>query len=121
MLSTAVPLLSALLGSGPSGVEGSRREDALRLIAALGPSHPEIVHRIWWSTEDQYRASGLPEEIHVFMRERMLANHPLGRPHGAKGDFRRTAPRNWPRPGCPLWCSTGRWRAPATSPRWLPS
>lgn len=41
VLSTAVPLLShALLGSGPSGVEGSRREDALRLIAALGPSPP---------------------------------------------------------------------------------
>ena len=81
VLSTAVPLLShALLGSGPSGVEGSRREDALRLIAALGPSPTrEIVHRIWWEhLEDQYRASGLPEEIHVFMRERMLANHPLG-------------------------------------------
>ncbi|MEY9213719.1 alpha/beta hydrolase [Thermobifida halotolerans] len=82
VLAAEVPLLSlTLMSSGPAGVEGaSRVNDAERLMAVLGGSPTrELMNQIWWAHfEEPQQARGLPEEIHVFLRERMLANHPLG-------------------------------------------
>lgn len=81
VLSGAAPLLSyTLMGSGPGGVEGPARANAEQLMAVLGGSPTrERMNQIWWAHfEEPQKASGLPEDIHVFLRERMLANHPLG-------------------------------------------
>ncbi|TDQ54738.1 pimeloyl-ACP methyl ester carboxylesterase [Actinorugispora endophytica] len=81
VLAGEIPLLShTLMSSGPSGVKGPSRTDAEQLMAVLGGSPTrERMNQIWWAHfEEPQKASGLPEEIHVFLRERMLANHPLG-------------------------------------------
>jgi len=81
VLADEIPLLShTLMSSGPSGVGGARGAEARRLVSELGPAPTrELVRRLWWERyEERQRALGLPEEIHVFLRERMLANHPLG-------------------------------------------
>lgn len=81
VLAGTAPLLShTLMSSGPSGVEGPRRTEARRLMAVLGGSPTrELINQVWWAHfEEPQKARGLPEEIHVFLRERMLANHPLG-------------------------------------------
>ncbi len=80
-LSGAAPLLSlTLMSSGPSAIEGPRASHASRLATALGadPTH-DRVRQIWTEHLDgPARTSGVPEEIHAFLRARMLANDPDG-------------------------------------------
>lgn len=77
---TAELLSLTLMSSGPAAIEGSRATNARRLVAALGdnPSR-ERVRQVWTDHLDgPTRASGVPEEIHAFLRARMLANDPGG-------------------------------------------
>ncbi|WP_082126872.1 alpha/beta fold hydrolase [Allosalinactinospora lopnorensis] len=81
VLANEAPLLSlTMMSSGPSGIEGVRAGDARRLVAALGPEPTrDRVREVWTEHLDEpARASGVPEEIHAFLRERMLANDPEG-------------------------------------------
>ncbi|GLU46773.1 alpha/beta fold hydrolase [Nocardiopsis ansamitocini] len=81
VLAAEVPLLShTLMSSGPGGVTGRSETNARQLMALLGAEPTtELMAQLWWAYfEEPQKASGLPEEIHLFLRERMLGNHPLG-------------------------------------------
>lgn len=87
VLADQVPLLSfTLMSSGPSAVGGPRAVSARNLIAALSvdPS-AERVAEIWDEHMDApARMSGIADEIHAFLRTRMLANNPRGLIHMAE-------------------------------------
>ncbi|MFD0776218.1 alpha/beta fold hydrolase [Streptomonospora algeriensis] len=79
VISATVPLLSfTLMSSGPSAISGSRAADARRLVAAIGQARTsERLEQIWAEHLDApTRESGVSPEIHAFLRERMVANHP---------------------------------------------
>ncbi|GAA3741137.1 alpha/beta hydrolase [Salinactinospora qingdaonensis] len=81
VLAGNAPLLSyTLMSSGPSAVEGSSALDAQQLVTALGEAPTsELLAQIWWRHMDApARESGLPEDVYTFLRERMLANSPVG-------------------------------------------
>nr|WP_246422200.1 alpha/beta hydrolase [Nocardiopsis mwathae] len=81
VLAGDVPLLSlTLMSSGPSAISGLPAADAQRLKAALEDSPTrDRLRRIWEEHLDRpARSSGISEEIHAFLRARMLANHPEG-------------------------------------------
>ncbi|ASU82696.1 alpha/beta hydrolase [Nocardiopsis gilva YIM 90087] len=81
VLANEAPLLSfTLMSSGPSAISGLRAVDAQRLKTALEASPTrERLREVW----DEYleapaRSSGISDEIHAFLRARMLANDPHG-------------------------------------------
>ncbi|GAA3722493.1 alpha/beta hydrolase [Spinactinospora alkalitolerans] len=75
------PLLSyTLMSSGPSGVPGASADNAQQLMAVLGPTPTaELLAAIWWEHMDEpTRSMGLADDIHAFLRDRMLGNSPIG-------------------------------------------
>ncbi|GAA1762698.1 alpha/beta fold hydrolase [Streptomonospora arabica] len=87
VISAAVPLLSfTLMSSGPSAIGGARAVDARRLADAIGRARTrERLEEIWAEHLDApTRASGVSPEIHAFLRERMVANHPDALVHMAE-------------------------------------
>lgn len=81
VLAGTAPLLSlTLMSSGPYAIEGPRATSARRLVAALGTTPTrDRVHQVWTEHLDgPARTSGVSEEIHAFLRARMLANDPGG-------------------------------------------
>ncbi|GAB3207792.1 Pimeloyl-ACP methyl ester carboxylesterase [Marinactinospora thermotolerans DSM 45154] len=81
VLSGEVPLLSyTAMGSGPSGIAGTSAANARALMALLGDSPTsEVLAAIWWEHFDSQARSSVPtEELYAFLRDRMLANSPIG-------------------------------------------
>ncbi|PSK97362.1 pimeloyl-ACP methyl ester carboxylesterase [Murinocardiopsis flavida] len=81
VLAAETPLLSyTLMSSGPGAITGERAGYAQRLMAVLRPSPTRAALEEMWDTYlmESARSTGLPAELVGFLRNRMVANHPLG-------------------------------------------
>lgn len=81
VLAAEVPLLSyTLMSSGPGAITGERAGYAQRLMAVLRPSPTRAALEEMWDEylQESVHSAGLPEDVHLFLRSRMVANHPLG-------------------------------------------
>jgi superfamily II DNA/RNA helicase len=74
------PLTFTLMSSGPAALAGARTTELRSTIAAIGSDISASRIRAVWEgyLEPQARATGTSEPVIAFLRERMLANSPMG-------------------------------------------